>query len=82
MDRSVAKETIKSVLKGLSAQNISEDTQILTDVFWDSVDLFNFVMDIEEEFKISIPPESVNDVVFNSLEAITDLVLSLQSHKE
>ena len=62
------KEIIADVLN-VEADDITEDTKFVDDLGADSLDIFQIIMGIEEEFDIEIPDEeaekisTVNDAV-------------------
>ena len=58
-------EKIKQLLSeqfGYEESNITEDTDFKEDLGADSLDLFEMVMALEEEYNIEIPAEDLTDI--------------------
>ncbi len=58
---------------GVQEQEIAPDTLIKDDLAVDSLDLYELVMSLEEEFNIELPPERVNDI-----ETVEDVIRILK----
>ena len=61
----------------IAAKEVLLDSQFLADLGYDSLDMVEFVMTIEDEFDISVPDE-VNDTITTvggAIEAIQKLML-------
>ena len=61
---------------GVEAEKITEQTSFKEDLGADSLDLFQMVMSLEEEFGIEIPTEDLE-----SLETVGDVVKYIEDHK-
>ena len=53
-------EKLKALI--VDADEITEDTTFIDDLGADSLDVFQIIMGIEEEFKIQIPQEKVEKI--------------------
>lgn len=62
---------------GVSAEGITETTSFKDDLGADSLDLFELVMALEEEYDVEIPTEELEQVT-----TVGDVVNYIQSHKE
>ena len=62
---------------GVPVEEIQEDRPLLHELPWDSLDLVECVMEIEEEFDISIPDELVDEA--KTAGDIADGVMTLLS---
>lgn len=61
----------------IAAEEVLLDSQFMADLGYDSLDMVEFVMTIEDEFEISVPDE-VNDTITTvggAVEAIQKLIL-------
>ena len=54
--------TIMAEQLGVQPQEISTDTLLRDDLAVDSLDLYNLIMVLEEEFNIELPQEELNDI--------------------
>jgi acyl carrier protein len=61
MELEKLKALIVDVLN-VDADEITEDTTFIDDLGADSLDVFQIIMGIEEEFKIQIPQEKVEKI--------------------
>ncbi len=72
-------EKLQSIIAGVmqvDADEITMDTNFREDLGTDSLDLFQIVMDIENEFEIEIPMDSVE-----SIETVKDAVDAIKNIK-
>ena len=58
------------------AETITADTSFKDDLGADSLDLFEMVMGLEEEFEIEIPTEDLEQIV-----TVGDVVKYIEAHK-
>ncbi len=65
--------TIMSERLSVSPQEITPDTLFKDDLAVDSLDLYDLVMALEEEFNVEIAPERMNDV-----EQVSDVIRVLK----
>ena len=65
--------TIMTDRLGISPQEITPDTLFKDDLAVDSLDLYDLVMALEEEFNVEIAPERMNDV-----EQVSDVIRVLK----
>ena len=65
--------TIMSERLSVSPQDITQDTLFKDDLAVDSLDLYELVMALEEEFNVEIPAERLNDV-----EVVSDVIRGLK----
>ena len=64
-------------IKALVAENkITENSSFKEDLGADSLDLFEMVMGLEEEFEIEIPTEDLEQIV-----TVGDVVKYIEAHK-
>jgi len=49
---------------GVPEQDITPDTSLVEDLAADSLDLYELMMALEEEFNVEIPQELTNDIVY------------------
>lgn len=49
---------------GVSGQDIAPDTSLTRDLAADSLDLYELMMALEEEFNVEIPQELANDIEY------------------
>ena len=61
---------------GVEADKITEETSFKEDLAADSLDLFQMVMSLEEEFGVEIPTEDLD-----SLETVGDVVRYIEEHQ-
>lgn len=61
---------------GVEADKITEETSFKEDLAADSLDLFQMVMSLEEEFGVAIPTEDLE-----SLETVGDVVRYIEEHQ-
>ncbi|MDD7388586.1 MAG: acyl carrier protein [Lachnospiraceae bacterium] len=59
---------------GVDAADVKEDTSFKDDLGADSLDLFEMVMNLEEEYGIEVPAEELENIV-----TINDLIQYLES---
>ena len=71
------KKIISEVLN-VDEDEITPDTTFVDDIGADSLDVFQIIMGIEEEFDIEITAEHMVPENFNSAQAIYKLVKSLE----
>lgn len=62
---------------GISADEITENTSFKVDLGVDSLDLFELVMALEEEFEVEIPAEDLETLV-----TVGDVMNYINAHKE
>ncbi|MCI5903086.1 MAG: acyl carrier protein [Blautia sp.] len=62
---------------GISADEITENTSFKEDLGVDSLDLFELVMALEEEFEVEIPAEDLETLV-----TVGDVMNYINAHKE
>ena len=62
---------------GISADEITENTSFKEDLGVDSLDLFELVMALEEEFEVEIPAEDLETLV-----TVGDVMNYINTHKE
>ena len=62
---------------GISADEITENTSFKEDLGVDSLDLFELVMELEEEFEVEIPAEDLETLV-----TVGDVMNYINTHKE
>lgn len=70
-------EKIRSIISehlSVEEETISRETSLKEDLGADSLDLFEVVMGLEEEFEVEIPTEELNDV--NTVEDIINFLKS------
>ncbi len=58
---------------GIQSQDVAMDTSFKDDLAIDSLDLYDLVMALEEEFNIEFPSEKVNDI-----DTVEDLIRVLK----
>lgn len=69
------KEIVAETL-GVEAEEITEETSFKEDLSADSLDLFEMVMALEEEFEVEIPTEDLEQIV-----TVGDVVKYVEEHK-
>ena len=62
---------------GIDAEEISLDSSIKDDLNADSLDLFEIVTGIEEEFDVEVPTEALGDM--NTVKDVVTYIESLQA---
>ncbi len=62
---------------GVDAENIKEESSFKEDLGADSLDLFELVMALEEEYGIEIPTEDLEQIA-----TVGDVISYIESHKE
>ena len=62
---------------GISADEITENTSFKEDLGVDSLDLFELVMALEEEFEVEIPADDLETLV-----TVGDVMNYINTHKE
>lgn len=62
---------------GINADEITENTSFKEDLGVDSLDLFELVMALEEEFEVEIPAEDLETLV-----TVGDVMNYISAHKE
>ena len=62
---------------GVDAGSITEESSFKDDLGADSLDLFELVMALEEEYDIEIPTEDLEQIA-----TVGDVISSIESHKE
>ena len=63
----------------VDADEITPDTTFVDYLGADSLDVFQIIMGIEEEFDIEIPYDEIIEENFNSVEAMAEMVERLQA---
>lgn len=61
---------------GVDAETITEETSFKEDLGADSLDLFELVMALEEEYDVEIPTEDLEQIA-----TVGDVVKYIESHK-
>ena len=56
--------TIMTERLGVSEQDITPETSLVEDLAADSLDLYELMMALEEEFNVEIPQELANDIEY------------------
>ena len=76
-DSSLREEILDIVMNnlGLSADEITDDSSFFKELGADSLDFVEIVMDVEKEFKITIPDDEVE-----KLETFADLVAKVDEY--
>ena len=72
-------EKIKALVAenlGVEESKITENSSFIEDLGADSLDLFEMVMGLEEEFEIEIPTEDLEQIV-----TVGDVVKYIEAHK-
>ena len=69
-------QTIIAEVLNVDTQEVSMDTTFVEDLGADSLDIFQIIMGIEEEFDIEIPTEQVEKIVSvgDAVEEIKNLI--------
>ncbi len=74
----VMREKIIESIKNVKGNNFGYTENLVTDGWLSSFDLLFIIHELEEEFKISIPPEKITPEDFDSLAHIENLVKELK----
>ncbi|HIX98921.1 acyl carrier protein [Faecalicatena contorta] len=61
---------------GVDAETITEETSFKEDLGADSLDLFELVMALEEEYDVEIPTEDLEQIA-----TVGDVISYIESHK-
>ena len=61
---------------GVDAETITEETSFKDDLGADSLDLFELVMALEEEYDVEIPTEDLEQIA-----TVGDVISYIESHK-
>ena len=61
---------------GVDAETITEETSFKQDLGADSLDLFELVMALEEEYDVEIPTEDLEQIA-----TVGDVISYIESHK-
>lgn len=72
-------EKIKEIVAdslGVDAETITEETSFKEDLGADSLDLFELVMALEEEYDVEIPTEDLEQIA-----TVGDVISYIESHK-
>ena len=73
--REKIKEMVADSL-GVDAETITEETSFKEDLGADSLDLFELVMALEEEYDVEIPTEDLEQIA-----TVGDVISYIESHK-
>lgn len=72
------KHTIRGIISkcgaGLEVDSITDDTNLVDDLNFSSINLIQLVVDLENEFKIVISDENLTVEKLSSLESLTSIV--------
>ena len=72
-------EQVLSILKGVRRDvDFEKETKLIDDGILDSFDIISIVSDLNNEFDVEITADELEAENFNSLNAIVELVRSLQ----
>lgn len=73
------KEQVLKILKGVRQDvDFENETKLIDDSILDSFDIISIVSDLNDEFDIDITADELEPENFNTLDAIVELVQSLQ----
>lgn len=73
------KEKVLAILKAVRKDvDFEKETALIDDSILDSFDIISIVSDLNDEFDIDITADELEPENFNSLDAIVELVQSLQ----
>ena len=74
MDSEQIFEKVKKVQLGVDEETVTLDASFLEDLGADSLDVVDFIMELEEEFGLEIPDEDVEKIstVRNAVDYILD----------
>lgn len=73
------KDQVLKILKGVRKDvDFEKETKLIDDGILDSFDIISIVSDLNDEFAIDILPDELEPENFNTLDAIVELVKSLQ----
>ncbi len=73
-------EQVKKIIVeklGVKPEDVKEDSTFVNDLGADSLDVVEFVMEVEKEFKITVPDEDAA-----KLERVGDAVKYIDEHKK
>ncbi len=81
------KHTLAEILSDVLSREISPDalneqSDLMTDLGLNSLDLLQFIVKIEEAFDIEINIESLDLKYFNKLELLQSFILEMQGNKD
>lgn len=62
---------------GVDAEQVTMEASFKNDLHIDSLDLFEMVMTLEEEFDVEIPSEDLEEI-----DTVADLIAYIESHQE
>lgn len=69
------KEEIKGILKRLKGNNFDFEQNLITDGYISSFDLIALIAEMEKQFFVRIPLESIQPESFNNLDSICELIM-------
>ena len=72
-------QSIIAEVLNIDADEVTMDKTFVDDLGADSLDVFQIIMGIEEEFDIEIPYDEIIEENFNSVEAMAEMVERLQA---
>ena len=72
-------QKIIAEVMNVDEEEITMDTTFVDDLGADSLDVYQIIMGIEEEFDIEIPYDEIIEENFNSVEAMAEMVERLQA---
>lgn len=73
------KEQVLKILKGVRQDvDFEKETALIDDSILDSFDIISIVADLNDEFDVDITADELEPENFNTLDAIVELVKSLQ----
>ena len=73
------KEQVLKILKGVRQDvDFEKETRLIDDSILDSFDIISIVSDLNDAFEIDITADELEPENFNTLDAIVELVQSLQ----
>lgn len=73
------KEQVLKILKGVRQDvDFEKETALIDDSILDSFDIISIVSDLNDEFDVDITADELEPENFNTLDAIVELVKSLQ----
>ncbi|MDN5214986.1 phosphopantetheine-binding protein [Fulvivirgaceae bacterium BMA12] len=81
------KHTLAEILSDVLSREVSPDalneqSDLMTDLGLNSLDLLQFIVKIEEAFDIEINIESLDLKYFNKLELLQSFILEMQGNKD
>ncbi len=68
------KSRIKKILKSIKGEWFDEEKNLLTDGYINSFEILMIVKEIEKEFSIKVPIESIELDIFNNIEDICNMI--------